>query len=81
MSPGPTTSWEIDRETVETVIDFMFLSAKSADGDCSHEIKMLVPWKKSFDQRRQHIKMQRHFFANKVPSSHSYGFSSSYEWI
>ena len=39
---------------------------------------MLTPWKKSYDQHRQHIKKQRHYFANKYPSSQSYGFSSSH---
>ena len=43
--------------------------------------KMLVPWKKSYDQPRQHIKKQRHYFANKGPSSQSYGFSSSHVWM
>ena len=42
---------------------------------------MLAPWKKSYDQPRQHIKNQRHYFANKCPSSQSYGFSSSHVWI
>ena len=42
---------------------------------------MLVPWKKSYDQPRQHIKKQRHYFANKSPSSQSYGFSSSHVWM
>ena len=59
--------------------DFIFLGSKiSADSDCSHEIKMLAPWKKSYDQPRQHIKKQRHYFANKGSSSQNYGFSSSY---
>ena len=44
-------------------------------------LKMLAPWKKSFDQPRQHIKRQRHYFANKCPSSQSYGFSSSHVWM
>ena len=49
--------------------DFIFLGSKiTADGDCSHEIKTLAPWKKSFDKPRQHIKMQRHYFANEGPS-------------
>ena len=79
MASSPITSWEVDGETVETVSDFIFLGSKiTADGDCSHEIKMLTPWKKSYDQTRQHIKKQRHYFANKVPSSQSYGFSSSH---
>ena len=42
---------------------------------------MLAPWRKSYDQPRQHIKKQRHYFANKDPSSQSYGFSSSHVWM
>ena len=42
---------------------------------------MLAPWKESYDQPRQHIKKQRHYFANKGPSSQSYGFSSSHVWV
>ena len=42
---------------------------------------MLAPWKKSYDQPRQHIKKQRHYFANKCLSSQSYGFSSSHVWM
>ena len=49
--------------------------------DCSHEIKTLAPWKKSYDQPRQHTKKQRHYFANQVPPSHCYGFSSSHVWM
>ena len=43
--------------------------------------KVLTPWKKSYDQARQHVKKQRHFFANKGPSSQGYGFSSSHVWM
>ena len=84
MASGPITSWEIDGETVETVSDFSFSGSKiTADGDCSHEIKrcLLASWKESYDQPRQHIKKQRHYFANKGLSSQGYGFSSSYVWI
>ena len=82
MASGPITSREIDGETAETVTDFIFLGSKiTADGDCSHEIKRLTPWKKIYDQPRQHIKKQTHFFANKDPSSQSYGFSSSHVWM
>ena len=42
---------------------------------------MFTPWKESYDQPRQHIKKQRHYFANKGPSSQGYGFSSSYVWM
>ena len=54
MASGPITSWEIDRETMETVSDFIFLGSKiTADGDCSHEIKRcLLFWKESYDQSR-----------------------------
>ena len=70
MGSGPITSWEIDGETVETVADFIFLGSQiTTDGDCSHEIKRtLTPWKESYDQPRQHIKKQRHYFANRGPS-------------
>ena len=72
MASGPITSWQIDRETVETVTNFILGGSKiTADGDCSHEIKTLSPWKKSYDQPRQHIKNQTHYFANKGLSSQS----------
>ena len=80
MASGPITSWEIDGETVETVSDFIWGGSKiTADDDCSHEIRMLVPWTKSYDKPRQHIKKQRHDFANKGQSSQSYGFSSGHD--
>ena len=79
MASGPITSWQIDGETMETVTDFIFGGSKiTADGDCSHEIKILAPWEKSYDQPRQYIKNQRHYFANKGPSSQRYGLSSSH---
>ena len=83
MASGPITSWQIDGETMETETEFLFLGSKiTADGDRSHEIKkMLAPWKKSYDQPRQRIKKQRHYFAYKGLSSQSYGFSSSHIWI
>ena len=82
MASGPITSWEIDGETVETVSDFIFLGSKiTADGDFSHEIKTLTPWKESHDQPRQHIQKQRHYFANKGLSSQGYGFFSGHVWM
>ena len=69
-------------KTMETVTDFLFLGSKiTADGDCSHEIKRFAPWKKCYDQTRQHIKKQRHDFVNKGPSSQSYGVSSGHVWM
>ena len=69
MASGPITSWEIDGETMS---DFILGGSKiTADGDCSHEIKghLLTPWKESYNQPRQHIKKQRHYFVNKVMTS------------
>ena len=82
MASGPLTAWRIDGETMEILTDFILGGSKiSADDDCSHEIKTLAPWKKSYDQHtRQHIKKQRCYFANKGPSSQGYGFSSSHVW-
>ena len=69
-------------ETMETVADSIFLGSKiTADGDCSHEIKTLAPWKKSNDKPGEHIKMQRHYLADQGPYSQSYSFSSSHVWI
>ena len=82
MASGPITSWQIDRETMETVTDFILGGFKiTADGNCSHDIKRLAPWKKSYDQPTQHIKKQRPYFANKGLSSQSYGFSNSHVWM
>ena len=74
MPSSPITSWQINGETVETVSDFIF-------GGCSHEIKDTYLWKEGYDQPRQHIKNQRHDFANKGLSSQVYGFSSSHVWM
>ena len=77
MASGPITSWEIDGETVETVSDFIFWGSKiTEDCDCSHEIKRrLLLGRKFMNQPRWHIEKQRHYFANKGPSSQGYGFS------
>ena len=90
MASGPKTSWPIDGEPVETVTDFIFLGSKiTADCDCSHEIKrcLLLGRKamtnldcilKSRDKKKE---KQRHYFANKGPSSQSFGFSGSLVWM
>ena len=70
MAFGPITSWQIGGETVETVSDFIFGAPKSLQMvTAAMKSKTLAPWKKSYDQPRQHIKKQRHYFANKGPSS------------
>ena len=83
MISSPITSWQIDGETMETVTKFIFGGSKiTADGVCSHEIKnTFALWKKKYDQSRQHNKKQRYYFANKGPSSQSYGFSRSHVWM
>ena len=79
MASGPITSWEIDGETVETVSDFILGAPKSLQMVIAAvKLKDLTPWKKSYDQPRQHIKKQRYYFAHKGPSSQSYGFFSSH---
>ena len=78
VTSSPITSWQINGETMETVRNFVFLCSKiTSYGECSHEIKTFSPSKESYDQPRQHIKKQRHYFASKGLSCQSYGFSSS----
>ena len=81
MASSPINSWQIDGET-ETVRDFILGGSKITEaGDCSHEVKVLSPWKKSYDQPRQYIKKQRLYFADKGLYSQSYDFSSSHMWM
>ena len=79
MASNPITSWQIDRETMETVADFIFLGSKiTADGDCSHEIKRrLLLGRKVMTYLDSIIKS----FANKGPSSQGYGFSNGHVWM
>ena len=83
MASGPITSWEIDGETMETMTDFILGGSKiTADDDCDHEIKRrFAPWKRSYDQPRQHIKKQRQNFTNTGLSGQSYGFSIGHVWM
>ena len=75
MASSPITSWQIEGEKLEIVTGFIFLDSKiTEDGDCSHEIKTLAPWKKSYDHPRQHIKKWRHYFANKGLCNKGCGF-------
>ena len=82
IGSGPITSRQIDGEKMETVADFIFLGSEiTADGDCSHEIKRCLLLEEKQWQPRQHIKKQKHYFADKGPLSQSYGVSSSYVWM
>ena len=83
MASGPITSRQIGGKTMETVTDFCFLSLQN------HwrwwlqpwNEKMLAPWEKNYDQSRQHIRKQRHYFAHKGLSSQRCVFSSSHVWM
>ena len=83
MASSPITSWWIDGETMETVRDFIFLGSNiTADVDFSHEMKRhLLLGRKAMTNLDSIIKKQRHYFANKGPSSQGYSFSSSHVWM
>ena len=81
MASSPITSWQIDGETVEIVADFIFWAPKSLQMVIAAMKLKDTPLKKSYDQPRQHIKKQRHYFVNKSPSSQGYGFSRSHVWM
>ena len=82
MASGPTTSWEIDGETVETVRDFIFLGSKiTADGDCSHEIKRHLLLGRKAITNIDCILKSKDITRQQSPSNQSYGFSSSHLWM
>ena len=82
MASGPITSWQIDGKTMETVTDFIFLAPKSLSlMTAAMKLKDACDLQKSYDQPRQHIKKQRHYFANSGPSSQGYGFSCGHVWM
>ena len=82
MSSGPITSWEIDGEAVDTVSDFIFGAPESLEMvTAAMKLKDACSLEDSYDQPRQHIKKQRHYFANKGLSSQGYGFSCGHVWM
>ena len=83
MASGSITSWQIDGETVETVVDFIFLGSKiTADGDCSHEIKRrLLLGRKVMTNLNSILKNRNIALPTKVQSSQGYGFSSGHIWM
>ena len=83
MASSPITSWQIEGEKVETVANFLFLGSKiTVDGDYSPmKLEDTCSLEGKLYKSKHHIKKQRHHFANKGPSSQSYGFSSSHVWI
>ena len=82
MASGPISSWQIDGETVETMADFILGGSKiTADGECNHEIKRRLLLGRKVMTNLDSILKSRHYFANKGPSSQSYGFLSSHVWM
>ena len=82
MASCPIISWQIGGETMETVKDFIFLGSKiTVDGDCRHEIKRRLLLGRKAMTNLESILTSRHYFADKDPSSQSYGFSSSHVWM
>ena len=82
MASGPTTSWEIDGETMETVSDFIFFGSKiTADGDCSHEIKRHLLLGRRVMTNLDSIFKSRDITWPTNPSSQGYGFSSGHVWM
>ena len=80
MASSSITSWQIEGEKVEAVTDLFSWAPKSLRMVTAAMKLKDTSWKKSYDQPREHIKKQRHYFANKGPFSPSYGFSSSHVW-
>ena len=82
MASGPMSSWEIDGETVETVVDFIFLGSKiTAEVIATMKLKDIYSLEEKLRPTRQHVKNQRHYFVEKGLSSQGYGFSSSHVWM
>ena len=79
MASGPFISYQLDGETMQIVTDFNLLGSKMMTA--AMKLKDTFFWKKSYDQSRQNIKKQRHYFANKDLSSQSYVFSNSHVWM
>ena len=82
MASSPINSWQIDGETVDTVADLFWGAPKLLQVVIAAiKLKDATPLKESYEQPRQHIKKQRHYFTNKGPSSQGYGFSSGHVWM
>ena len=82
MAFYPITSWQMNGENWKQLQILFFWAPKSLwTVATASNLKMLAPWKESYDKPRQHIKKQKHHFVNKGPSSQSFGFSSSHVWI
>ena len=82
MASSPITSWQIGGETVDTVSDFILGAPKSLQMmTAAMKLKDTYSLEENYDHPRQHIEKQRHYFANKSPSSRGYGFSCGDVWM
>ena len=81
VASGPITSWEIDGKKWKQCQTLFFGAPKSLQMVTAAMKLKDIPWKESYDQPRQHIQKQRHYFANKGLSSQGYGFSSGHVWM
>ena len=81
MASGPITSWQIGKQWKQWEALHFFIPKSLQMVTTAMKLKTVAPWKKSSDQPNQHIKKQRHYFADKGPSSQSYCFSSSHVWM
>ena len=82
MASSPISSWQIEGKKWKQWLTFHFWAPKSQQMvTVAMKLKEASPWKESYDQPRQHIKKQRHYFVNKGSSSQGYGFSSSHVWM
>ena len=82
MASGPISSWQMGKQRKQSETFWGGGGLKSLQMlTAATKLKLLAPWKKSYDQPRQHIKKQRYYFANKGTSSQSYGFSSNHVWM
>ena len=81
MASGPITSWQIMGKQWKQCQTLFFWAPKSLQMVIAAMKLKDTPWKESYDQPRQHIKKQRHYFANKGPSGQGYSFSSGHVWM
>ena len=82
MAPGPITAWQIEREQVEVVTDFLFLGSKiTVDGDCSHEMRRWLLLGRKAITNVDSVEKQRHYSADKGSQSRGYGLPSGHVWL
>ena len=81
MASGPIISWQMGKQWKQWLTLFWGASKSLQMVTAAMKLKDTYSWKESYDQPRQHIKKQRHYFASKGLSSQGYGFSSGHVWM